>query len=333
MRKPFYRSAVKAWYVTHQGKQIRLVKGPKAETKDAAFREWHRMMGEASDGISVQELADRFLKFVEVANSKVTLEWYQFYLKSFLELHAKTPVANLKKHHATEWLHSLVKRGWADNSQACSVRAVKRLFKWSEDEELIVKNPFRTLKAPEYKPRDARVTEEDWALLISTLSENDPFRLFLTCLKATGCRPFELRTVEARHHQGRCWIFEVEESKGKRRRRAVTLPRFVHEISLELAAKHKKGPLFRNSRGRPWTRDAIGCRMKRLSRKLGKRFFAYAFRHEYISSGIEKGIDLITLSNLVGHSDLSMIKRVYSHLDSNSEHMIQAANLAAGVQQ
>jgi hypothetical protein len=38
----------------------------------------------------------------------------------------------------------------------------------------------------------------------------------------------------------------------------------------------REGPLFVNTKGKPWTKDSIGCRFKRLKKKLGKAMCAYA---------------------------------------------------------
>jgi integrase len=205
------------------------------------------------------------------------------------------------------------------------------MFNWGEAQELIDRNPARRMKAPRYTPRDVRIPPEDWATLLAGMTDDDPFKVFLLALRATGARPFEVRTVEARHVAGRTWTFEVKESKGKRRRRAVPLNDAAYAITQALAEKHPKGPLFRNKKGKPWTAYSINCRLRRLAEKTGVKITAYAIRHEFVSAAIETGkVDLVSLANIVGHADLTMLKKVYSHLEANSPHLQKMVKEATG---
>ncbi len=48
------------------------------------------------------------------------------------------------------------------------------------------------------------------------------------------------------------------------------------------------------------------------TRKLGLKFRLYDARHTFASRAVENGIDLLTLSQILGHSDLKMMAR-YAH--------------------
>jgi integrase len=88
----------------------------------------------------------------------------------------------------------------------------------------------------------------------------------------TGCRPQESLRVEARHTDltNSRWVFPASESKGG-------LPRVVYltEVSLEITRRlllaHPEGKLFRNSRGKPWTTEAVNCGFVRLQSRMGRQ--------------------------------------------------------------
>lgn len=40
------------------------------------------------------------------------------------------------------------------------------------------------------------------------------------------------------------------------------------KLCTRLAAEHPEGPLFLNSRGKPWTRNAIRCRFRTLRKRF-----------------------------------------------------------------
>ncbi len=65
------------------------------------------------------------------------------------------------------------------------------------------------------------------------------------------------------------------------------------------------------------------------ARKLAPKYCLYAFRHSYITNGLKKGVDPLTMANLVGHVDLKMIHSVYSHVSQDPAFMRKAALLAA----
>jgi integrase len=52
--------------------------------------------------------------------------------------------------------------------------------------------------------------------------------------------------------------------------RAVYLTETAAAITAKLAARYPSGRLFRNSSGRPWTKDALSCAFDRLQVRMGK---------------------------------------------------------------
>src|SRR5579885_3364629 len=80
-----------------------------------------------------------------------TYWWYRKYLRSFCDLHGYVRVVALKPLHLTEWLDA--HPGWKA-SRRHAIIAVKRCFKWGEDEGLVDRSPFRGVKKPPVGRRD-----------------------------------------------------------------------------------------------------------------------------------------------------------------------------------
>lgn len=83
----------------------------------------------------------------------------------------------------------------------------------------------------------------------------------------TGARPQELRAIEARHYRREesRFVLPPQESKGKRYHRVIYLGSDrARDIVDRRIAEFPTGPLLRNSRGDPWTKDAINCAFRRL---------------------------------------------------------------------
>lgn len=77
-------------------------------------------------------------------------------------------------------------------------------------------------------------------------------------------------------------------------------------------------------RGLPWSKFAVCSRICRLSQKLGKRLIMYGSRHGFAMKKLIQGHDHLTIAALMGHTDGSMLAKVYSHVDQNDAHLKRA---------
>ncbi len=55
----------------------------------------------------------------------------------------------------------------------------------------------------------------------------------------------------------------------------------------------------------------------------------YALRHTWATNALQKGVDPLTTAILMGHSDPSMLSKVYQHVALNPAHMLSQARKAA----
>jgi len=135
-----------------------------------------------------------------------------------------------------------------------------------------------------------------------------------------------VRHIEPRHVEleNERIVFPAEESKGKRRKRVIYMQGVALEIIQRLMAEGREGKLFLNRRGTAWTKFAISNRFHRISQKTGKRMFAYAARHGWATRKLIQGHDHLTLATLLGHTDGSMLARVYSHIENDTAHLKRA---------
>jgi integrase len=83
-----------------------------------------------------------------------------------------------------------------------------------------------------------------------------------------------------------------------------------------------------NSDGRPWTRNAMALRFRRLRarRGLGPEATAEAFRHGYAIDALERGVPIATVAELLGHRGTRMLEAYYSHLHERRDHLRAAAD-------
>jgi integrase len=266
--KPFFRAPRGLWYVQLDGKQINL--GP---DRDAAFASYHELMTRpsrrpvATD--SVAAILDAFLDWCRHHRAARTYEWYRDYLQSFVS-HAprNLTVGKLRPIHVQQWVDA--QAGWKTGKRGAIV-AVQRAFNWAAKMGLIESSPVRHVEKPRAGRRDVVITSDEYASILAHVADEEFRDLVVTCWE-TGCRPQEILSVEARHldRAGSRWVFPPEEAKGKRRHRVVYLSEAALAITERLATRWPRGPLFRNTDGRPWHPYALNCRFARLRRAWGR---------------------------------------------------------------
>lgn len=276
---------------------------------------------------TISQIVLKYLAWCKKNRSPRTLTWYAGHLSNFL-VHLgeqrNMPIASLRPYHIVEWVDS--KSRWGGTYKRGAIVAVQRACNFAEELGYIDFNPVKKVKKPPANRRDNPMTPDDYAALLAELPPGDPFRDLLVFVWHTGCRPQEARHIEPRHvHLDReCIVLPKEEAKGKRYPRVIYLHGPALEIIQRLLRKRTDGKLFRNTRGTAWEKYAITNRMDRLSKKIGKRLAMYDARHGFATRKLVQGHDHLTVAELMGHRDGSMLAKVYGHLDRNVGHLKKA---------
>jgi hypothetical protein len=193
--KPFFKKGRGVWYVEIDRKQINL--GP---DRDEAFRRYHQLMTQpqarkvAAD--SVLGVIDAFLDWCSKHRAAHTYRWYRDRLQEFAAtIDPGLTVGCLRPYHVQQWIDA--REGWADGSRRNAVRAVKRVFKWAEEQGYIERSPVAHMKKPRGGKREVIVSEKEFNELLG-LCRDRSFVDLLIVTWETGCRPQESLIVEGR---------------------------------------------------------------------------------------------------------------------------------------
>ncbi|WP_425400378.1 tyrosine-type recombinase/integrase [Aeoliella sp.] len=322
--KPYLRKQTNSWYCSIGGRQISLGK-----EQEAAFEKFYELMGDreqiASELCTLYELSQAYLDWCESNRSPATYNLHLHYLKSFIGATGRRMrPSQLRVHHVVKWHEGL---GVGSTTQGNAVSIVQRMLNWAVEQEYLKRNPIKGMRKPKQLRREVFYTREQWKEIRKHATGE--FCDLLDFLYLTGCRPLEARTIEARHLHDDLVIFPTNEAKGEREARVIYLVPPAKSILDRLAKQQPDGVLFRNSRGRPWTKDAIKCRLTRISSKVGFRVIAYGARHSWATHALsEGGVDPISVAHLMGHRDTTMVSRVYSHLSRNTHFLREQARRA-----
>jgi integrase len=329
-RKPYWKTSHKAWYFRHHGKEVRL-----DPDKEKAWQKWHLFKAgelEITKDTKVIELIAEFLDRCQRKSRPSTYEWYRKHLHSFANYIGGLRVSSIKPLHVTRWIDQRYPNTSNGSTINGAMRSVQRVFNWARKEGLLKTSPLEGLEKPRPTRRDVYLTPEQYKAVVAAIKDRGFLDVVVT-MRETGCRPQEVRAVEARHFdpKSRCWVFPKEEAKGGREARVVLLNDRAFEITQRLALKYPQGPIFRNRDGKPWTRNALHCRAYRLTRKLKFHVCPYAIRHTFATDAIVRGVDLVTIAQLMGHKKLDMLTEIYQHVQKRSDHLHEALRRATDV--
>jgi integrase/recombinase XerD len=346
--KPWFRASKQAWYVEHRGRQHHLGEQPEGaphpkkskgvwNAPQSVLDAFYKLM--ASDPTNlpkagqlyVCQVCDLFLSYSQKHHKPETYRWYKAYLQDFCERYGRLPAKDLIPLHVSAWLDDHA--NWK-GSRRCAVIAVKRAFNWADAEGVLSPNPIKRVKKPAARRRDRILSKEERLEILSAIKDHQ-FRDFFFALTETGARPSEVGRVTAENVNLELgvWAFskhKTAEKTGKPRIIYLTEP--MVELTRRLMREHPEGPLFRGPRGgRPYTKNGIRCRFKRLRERLPhlKHFVCYNLRHTFATEALAKGVGVAQVAELMGHEDLSMIQKHYGHLSQQLQQMREAAKRAA----
>lgn len=295
------------WYATISGKQVNL-----GTDHAEATREYHRLRARAappSGRATTAESVDRFLEHAEPHVQPDTFTLYRYYLQSWCDHTGKTRATTIEPRHVQGWMER--HPGWNSSTRHLAITIVKLWSRWALDPD-----PLRRVKRPKMGRRQPPAPGALEAVLAAFPSQQA--RDIGTVLYETGCRPGEIRTLEA---SGVAWERSTAIVRGKTGPRLIGLSPRALDVLKRNAALHPTGPVLRSTRGVPWTGAAIHGQFRRAARKLGVGpCCPYHCRHAFWARAHKAGIGDVAVAKQLGHKSLHMLATVYAEAD----HMIMA---------
>lgn len=331
---PWLRAG-RGYYAKINGRQISL----DTNEIEAAWDAFYALMGKAGLPTnelnrappSVHEIVDRFGVWAQKHRKPMTASHYKQFLDDFIErspLISKMDAMKLRPFHVQEWIDG--HDGWNSTTQNRAASTVKRAYSWAVEQGIIEADPIRAMKKAKSKRRARILTDDEWRAVVAGCLGYRSLLELLKVQRETGARPQELRAAEVRHfdRDGKCLRFPADESKGGIAR-VIMLTSTALWIVEECVGARTKGNVFRSDRGTPWTREGLHSALTRLQKRCKVKLDAYTGRHSYATDALANGVDAVTVGYLMGHTDPSMVAKVYSHLEQKPEYLRQAAEQAS----
>ncbi len=296
-----YHKHTKQYYVTRGGRRIYL-----GSDKDEALKKYHRLSLSfelapqepvLQAGISVKELANRFIA-TQRANWKApetTLKSYRQWIGCFLKDHPRLKAVNFTVEKFADWKISLRKRKYSPESINHYLSAVRAMFVFAEETDIIQKAPklrrIKNERIPKTGSRERPLyTLDD----LHKLLDNADLRLRAMIMLALNCGfgPKDLqdltwddiqeeRITLPRSKTGVCQTYLLwPETKALlddiKQQRAKLIIRMAQR-----KVKHSDyGHVFVTRYWKPWNKDAVAGQFRKLCKKAEVKCYGfYRLRH------------------------------------------------------
>ena len=312
------------------------------------------------DGDAVASIFDDFLEWTQRERAGRTYEWHLKFCNDFAASvspngyqYGLINVNELTTKDVNDWLASKSfvdpkdkkaktrRKPWSAATRKCAITSLTRAFNWAKRNRGLKVSPIEGMEKPTVHRSIVVVPPGEFETLIAAIPTermsrkdrtkkpfHDPFKDLAIVSYDCGCRPEEIRKIEARHLRPeiQAAVLPKEEAKGKKRARTIFFPTDRSwEIVCRLAAHHTEGPIFRNKHGRPWTASAWNIRLSLLKDAVGRKIKLTEFRKTWITGKILAGTDSHVVAKLSGHASTKMIDEHYSGIADNHQFLLEQA--------
>ena len=278
------------------------------------------------------QLLDDYLAFLtrERKKSAATLRAYAADLRGFAAWLGTEDIAlpAVRRPQLRAYLVELEEQGLAATSVQRKLASLRGLFRWLQQQGHLDKDPAKLIrgpKAPKRVPRFLTTPEVDRLLAqpFDATSQGLRDRAILETLYSTGCRVSECAGMELGSldlTEGTARVM----GKGDKERLALLGGPALEAVRAWLPARRRvlddnklgdHGALWLNRRGGKlsarWIFETVVARARRA--ELQTRLTPHGLRHSFATHLLDRGADLRTVQELLGHARL-VTTEIYTHV-------------------
>jgi site-specific recombinase XerD len=280
---------------------------------------------------TISDAISTFLEIELVIASPQTVKWYERRLSLFKKAIGDKVISEIGEEDLWNWYKDLrirVKQGAGRipgeisiNTQHGYIRAVRRLFKWLYDRNILAKNLARDLKLPKL-PKNGKkgISEKDVQVLLLATKVNKRDYALLRFIESTGCRrggvaDLRMSDLSLDADEPFCRRATIREKGGKERSVFMSVDA-LQAMKAWLAERNSCSDyVFINSkfpnRGLvPYSVSEIITRYKKQAGITGK-VSPHQWRHRLGRKLTQAGMPLGLVSQVLGHSSVVVTNDFY----------------------
>lgn len=270
-----------------------------------------------------EELLTRFSRYLAtIAGLRSrTVKSYLSDIRAYLKFVGNERPEELgREEHMQRFLVSRFKAGLAPETISRNRSALRHLGEFLRLEGYCQENPALSLSTPKLGRKlppyiSQSLVERLWETLLKENEFGPRDRAIFALLYSTGLRVSELTNLKLRDVDLARGQVRVRQGKGGKDRLVPLAGRARQELACYLSEERPKlNPqsehLFLNRHGKPLSVRSIQKLMRRLSHWVGiAGITPHSLRHAFATHMLERGADLCTIQELLGHALLTTTER------------------------
>lgn len=277
-------------------------------------------------------LVEQFLDYLSIERglSQNTIKSYKQDLAKFigyLDSRGIKNVKNVKRLNISKYLYFLKDKELSSSSISHNLVAIKVFFRFLITERLLAEDVASVLESPRLTrclPEVLNMSEVTKMLEApdnrNMMGQRDKAALEL--MYATGMRVTELSTLTLENVNLDMGFIRCMGKGGKERiipigkeaKNAVS--RYLAKARAKLSGRSQDKHLFLSRLGKKISRQSFWKMLKKYARLAGikRNITPHTLRHSFATHLLEKGADLRSVQEMLGHADISTTQ-LYTHID------------------
>ncbi|MFW6312071.1 MAG: tyrosine-type recombinase/integrase [Nanoarchaeota archaeon] len=287
-----------------------------------------------------QRFCDHSLTFK--GNTPRTIKWLKEVYKSFIRTTEILYIEEVDISTLEEWvLKGKLERNWSPKTIRVNMRGLSLFLDWCVQKEYLKANEIKKIPQPKLPKRVPEHLTKENAQLLLEWTANYPFTYAFHKARAlaivstflfTGVRLSELINLKVNDVDIKNKVIFVRAGKGMKDRMIPMHGRLIEPLERYLRHRQrlkKTCPYFftalRNDS--KMGEKVIPRLFATLKKKSGIYFHPHMLRHTFAVLSLESGIDIYTLSKIMGHSDIKTTTIYLTATKSQMEKEIMKFNL------
>ncbi|MDD4909876.1 MAG: site-specific tyrosine recombinase XerD [Candidatus Omnitrophica bacterium] len=280
----------------------------------------------------MEEFLDTFLDYLSVErglarNTIISYRKDLSYYLSFLRGRKVAALSDTTKEHITDFMFKQKGRGLSANSIARGLAAMRMFYRFLQREKVIPRDPTALLDSPKlWKkiPESLSLNEVEALLNAPNLrnAQGVRDRAILEVMYATGMRASEVVDLKLDNINKDVGFLRCIGKGNKERviplgRKAISgVDRYISQARPALLKGRESPYVFLNRFGGRISRQSLWKIIKKYARvaNIKKPIKPHIIRHSFATHLLERGADLRSLQEMLGHSDISTTQ-IYTHVD------------------
>jgi site-specific recombinase XerD len=265
--------------------------------------------------------------------SKDTIRRYKYVVKAFCRFASVSEIGQITDEKVrTLFYYGRTERKWSVNTFIVYHKTLLVFFRWCIKQGYLEKNPILDIEVPKKEKRLPTKLNKQTTLRLLEIVYNYPYdysflryrnhAIFSTFIFA-GLRKQELLNLKFTDIDIDNLTLFVRQGKGNKDRImpiSYTLAQSLKRYRDERKRLNKTNPEFFSSlRGNiGFTDNGLKKLVEQVRETSGVKFTVHKLRHTFATLMLEGGVDIFSLSKMMGHSD---IKTTTIYLAASAEHL------------